>query len=79
MAAPDKMAATVATVPTVEQALVGKELTAENIAAATDQISSDLGSDVFGDIFASAEYRQAMAAIELKHAIFHATGLAHHE
>ena len=65
--------------PTVEQALVGQELTAENIAAATDQISSDLGSDVFGDVFASAEYRQAMAAIELKHAIFHATGLAHHD
>ncbi len=65
--------------PSVEQALVGKELTAENIAAATDLIENDLGSDAFGDIFASAEYRQAMAAIELKHAIFHATGLAHHE
>ena len=65
--------------PSVEQALVGKELTAENIAAATDLIENDLGSDAFGDIFASAEYRHAMAAIELTHAIFHATGLAHHE
>ena len=64
--------------PSVEAALVGKELTDENIAAATSLIDGDLGSDILGDIFASAEYRRAMAAIELKHAIFHATGLAHH-
>ena len=63
---------------TVEQALIGKVLNEENIASATILIHGDLGSDVFGDVFASAEYRQAMAAIELKHAIFHATGLAHH-
>ena len=62
----------------VEAALVGKELTADNIAEATALIDGDLGSDVFGDVFASAEYRRAMAAIELKHAIFHATDLAHH-
>ncbi len=64
--------------PSVEAALVGKELTADNIAEATALIDGDLGSDVFGDVFASAEYRRAMAAIELKHAIFHATDLAHH-
>jgi carbon-monoxide dehydrogenase medium subunit len=64
--------------PSVEQAMVGKELTAENIAAATDLVANDLGSDIIGDIFASAEYRRAMAAIELKHAVFHATDLAHH-
>ncbi len=64
--------------PSVEAALVGKELTAENIAAATDLIDGDLGSDILGDVFAGAEYRRAMAAIELKHAVFHATGLAHH-
>jgi len=64
--------------PSVEAALVGRELTDENIAAATDLIDGDLGSDILGDIFASAEYRRAMAAVELKHAIFHATGLAHH-
>ncbi|NQW23252.1 MAG: xanthine dehydrogenase family protein subunit M [SAR202 cluster bacterium] len=62
----------------VEQALVGQELNAETIAAAANLIDNDLGSDIIGDIFASAEYRRAMAAIELKHAIFHATGLAHH-
>ncbi|MDA0264631.1 MAG: xanthine dehydrogenase family protein subunit M [Chloroflexi bacterium] len=64
--------------PSVEQALVGQRLTAETIAASTALISQDLGDDLIGDIFASAEYRSAMAAIELKHAIFHATGLAHH-
>ena len=64
--------------PAAEQALVGKELNAENIAAATARVDGDLGSDIIGDVFASAEYRRAMAAIELKHAVFHATGLAHH-
>ena len=64
--------------PSVEQALVGQELTAETITAAADLVANDLGSDILGDIFASAEYRRAMAAVELKHAIFHATGLAHH-
>ena len=64
--------------PSVEAALTGKELTEENIAAATALIDGDLGSDILGDIFASAEYRRAMAAIELKHAIFHATDFAHH-
>ena len=64
--------------PSVEAALTGKELTEENIAAATALIDGDLGSDILGDIFASAEYRRAMAAIELKHAVFHATDFAHH-
>ena len=35
-------------------------------------------NDVFGAFYESAEYSKAMAAIEMKHAIFHATGLAHH-
>lgn len=65
--------------PSVEAALIGQELTEENITAATALINDDLGSDILGDVFASAEYRRAMAAIELKHAIFHATGLAHHK
>ncbi len=65
--------------PSVEAGLTGQELTEENIAAATALIDGDLGTDILGDVFASAEYRRAMAAIELKHAIFHATGLAHHK
>lgn len=62
----------------VENALTGQQLTQELIAAAADQVGNDLGTDIIGDIFASAEYRRAMAAIELKHALFHAVGLAHH-
>ncbi len=61
----------------VENALAGSHLSAESIAAATNQVGNDLG-DVIGDFYASAEYRKAMAAVEIRHAIFHATGLAHH-
>ena len=43
--------------PSVEAALVGKEATAENIAAAAAAVGGDLGDDVMGDIHASAEYR----------------------
>ncbi len=61
----------------VENALVGKELTPENISAAVDHLADDLGDDVFGDIFASAEFRRVVAPVEVKHALFHATGMAH--
>ena len=61
----------------VENALVGKELTPENISAAVDHLADDLGDDVIGDIFASAEYRRVVAPVEVKHALFHATGMAH--
>ena len=61
----------------VENALVGKELTPENISAAVDHLVDDLGDDVFGDIYASAEYRRVVAPVEVKHALFHATGMAH--
>ena len=64
----------------VESALVGQELTIDNITAATERISIDLGSDVFGDsVFASAEFRRVVVGVEVKHAIFHAVGLAHHD
>ena len=62
----------------VEAALAGQELTQESITAAADRVADDLGSDTIGDIYASADYRRAMAAVELKHALFHAVGLAHH-
>ena len=64
--------------PSVESALVGQQLTQDLITAAADRVADDLGSDIIGDIFASVDYRRAMAAIELKHALFHAVGLAHH-
>jgi carbon-monoxide dehydrogenase medium subunit len=60
----------------VEQALVGSALTSETIAAAAAQVSGDLGNDVSGDIFASAEYRAAMAPIYVKRAVANAAARA---
>jgi carbon-monoxide dehydrogenase medium subunit len=53
----------------VEQALVGTTLDTAAIAAAAAQVGADLGSDVTGDIFASAEYRTAVAPVYVKRAI----------
>jgi aerobic carbon-monoxide dehydrogenase medium subunit len=53
----------------VEKALTGKSLDAAAIAAAAAQVASDLGNDVTGDIFASAEYRAAVAPVYVKRAI----------
>jgi carbon-monoxide dehydrogenase medium subunit len=65
-------------VTSVENGLTGKELNNENITAATSQAAGDLGDEILGDFYASAEYRRAMAAVEIRHALFHATGVAHH-
>ena len=64
--------------PSVEAAMAGQELTAHNIEAAANQLANDLGDEVIGDLFASADYRRAIAPVEVKHAMFHAIGLAHH-
>lgn len=64
--------------PSVEAALAGHELTADSIAAAAALVDGDLGDDLLGDVYASADYRRNMAAVELKHALYHAVGLAHH-
>ena len=61
----------------VERALTGEILNVENIMAASDQVANDLGGEVIGDFYASAEYRRAMAAVEIRHALFHITGEAH--
>jgi carbon-monoxide dehydrogenase medium subunit len=62
----------------VQRALVGQQLTEDVIAAAADQVGADLGNNVTGDsVYASADYRRAMAAVEVKHALNHALGLAH--
>lgn len=55
--------------PSVNAALVGKALTAENITAAAAQVVNDLGEDVMGDIHASADYRRAMAAVYVARAV----------
>lgn len=53
----------------VEKALVGQTLSAETIAKAAGQVSEDLGIDILGDIFASAEYRRAVAPVWVKRAL----------
>ena len=64
--------------PSVEAALAGSELTLDSIAESTASVGGDLGDDLLGDVYASADYRRSMAAVELKHALYHAVGLAHH-
>ena len=61
----------------VERALTGQVLNVENITAASNQVANDLGSEVIGDFYASAEYRRAQAAVEIRHALFHIIGEAH--
>lgn len=53
----------------VESALAGQELSAENIASAASQLSKDLGDDVLGDIFASEQYRRSVAPVWVKRAL----------
>jgi carbon-monoxide dehydrogenase medium subunit len=53
----------------VEQALVGQELSPQTIATAAALVSKDLGHDILGDIYASAEYRRAMAPVYVKRAL----------
>jgi len=47
----------------VERALIGEGLSAERIAAAASHVAEDLGPDILGDLFASAEYRKAVAPV----------------
>jgi len=49
--------------------LVGKALTAANIAAAAAEVANDLGEDVMGDIHASEAYRRAMAPVYVERAL----------
>ena len=53
----------------VERALVGKPMGLDAVASAAQQVASDLGADVTGDIFASAEYRAAMAPVYVRRAL----------
>ena len=65
----------------VEQALSGTTLTMDSIADATARLSEDLsaaGVDIIGDVYASADFRASVAPVEVKHALLHAIGLAHH-
>jgi aerobic carbon-monoxide dehydrogenase medium subunit len=53
----------------VEKALVGQALSADAIAKAASQVAQDLGGDVIGDLYASAEYRKGVAPIWVKRAL----------
>jgi aerobic carbon-monoxide dehydrogenase medium subunit len=53
----------------VEKALGGQALSGETIAKAASQVSQDLGTDILGDIYASAEYRKAVAPVWVKRAL----------
>jgi carbon-monoxide dehydrogenase medium subunit len=62
--------------PSVEKALHGKKPDDQTIAGAAACTASDLGRDISGDIFASAEYRAAMAPVYVGRALAQAVGRA---
>ena len=67
--------------PTVEGSLTGRVLSMDSIATATSRLGEDLnaaGVDIIGDVYASADFRAGVAPVEVKHALLHAIGLAHH-
>ena len=53
----------------VERALSGRAPSADAIAGAAAAVSDDLGADLIGDVYASAEYRRAMAPVCVKRAL----------
>ena len=53
----------------VEQTLVGSDLSDAALDAAAADVANDLGGDPLSDIFASAEYRRAMAEVYVRRAI----------
>ena len=53
----------------VEAALAGSDLSDAALDAAAAAVAGDLGGDAMGDVFASAEYRKAMAAVYVRRAL----------
>ena len=53
----------------VEAALAGQSLSAAAIAAAAANAGGDLGDDLLGDVFASGEYRKAVAPVYVQRAL----------
>jgi carbon-monoxide dehydrogenase medium subunit len=53
----------------VETALVGARPTADTIGKAAQQVLTQLDGDILEDIYASAEYRKAMAVVFVKRAL----------
>ena len=60
----------------VEAALTGAAPTDAQVATAAAKVDADLGDEVTGDIFASAEYRRAMAPVYVKRALLAAAARA---
>jgi carbon-monoxide dehydrogenase medium subunit len=60
----------------VEKALVDQTLSTDLIAKAASLVSQDLGSDAIGDLYASAEYRKAVAPVWVARALGAAAGRA---
>ena len=56
-------------VPEIESAVLGAKPTAETIERAAALASTSLGGDLVGDLFASAPYRRAMAAVFVQRAL----------
>jgi carbon-monoxide dehydrogenase medium subunit len=55
--------------PAVENAITGQALSAAAIANAASLVSRDLGSEVIGDLYASAGYRKAVAPVWVARAL----------
>ena len=53
----------------VETALSGQPLTADAIASAAQAVLSDVGDDPLGDVFASGDYRRAVAPVYVRRAL----------
>ena len=53
----------------VEKGLTGQSLSADIIAKAASQVAHDLGGDIIGDLYASADYRKAVAPVWVKRAL----------
>ena len=60
----------------VEEALKGRAPSGEALAAASAAVAQDLGGDVLGDVFASADYRRAVAPVYVERAVAAAAGRA---
>ena len=60
----------------VEAALKDQPLSDETFAAAAAAVSGDLGDDLLGDVFASADYRKAVAPVYVRRALAAAAGRA---
>jgi aerobic carbon-monoxide dehydrogenase medium subunit len=53
----------------VESALAGQRVSAETIDRAAQHVLDELGDEILADIYASAEYRKAMAVVFVKRAL----------